>query len=141
MFRFPLPSKLLWLIGGMMMFIGMGMIGNTVLFVSNSLTTKGRVVALHWQYVTGSDASRPVIEFVSEKENTIRFSPNISSNPPMYDIGEIVEVIYDPQNPQNANIDQFLILWLSPLTIFLVGVGMVTLGVVIPMWILPLLSS
>ncbi len=76
---------------------------------------------------------RPEIRFKTHAGRTIDFIAPIATRPSRYAIGDPVEVIYDPANPQAAQINSFLYLWFF--TLMLVGfglffVGMGVLGVV-----------
>lgn len=72
-----------------------------------------------------------VVEFRTADGEAIRFEDGTGSNPPAYRVGDAVEVLYDPQTPQSAMIDSW-VLWL-PSTIvmgfggFLAVIGGLTL--------------
>jgi hypothetical protein len=53
----------------------------------------------------------PIVEFISKDNKKIRFVSSVSSNSPSYNVGEKVNVYYDPMTPQNAQIDSFLERW------------------------------
>jgi len=46
----------------------------------------------------------PVIKFVTSTGQTIQFTSSDSQNPPAYQIGDPVDVLYDPQNPNHAEL-------------------------------------
>jgi len=46
----------------------------------------------------------PIIKFVTSTGQAIQFTTPGSQNPPAYQIGDPVDVLYDPQNPNNAEI-------------------------------------
>ncbi len=52
-----------------------------------------------------------VVEFRTADGEAIRFEDSTGSNPPAYRVGDAVEVLYDPQTPQSAMIDSW-VLWL-----------------------------
>jgi Protein of unknown function (DUF3592) len=56
---------------------------------------------------------RPVVEFARPASPPVRFT-GLGSNPPAYRIGEHVGVRYDPDNPQDARIDQYWQIWFLP---------------------------
>jgi hypothetical protein len=58
----------------------------------------------------------PVIEFVAGGQ-TFTFESGNASDPPAYDVGEKVRVLYDPANPETAQIDSFFERWLFPIII------------------------
>lgn len=57
----------------------------------------------------------PVIEFTASDSQTYTFDSQNSSYPPAYEVGEEVSVLYDPQNPQTAQINKWTERWLMPL--------------------------
>jgi hypothetical protein len=82
-------------------------------------TTTGTVVRLE-----ESDSSEggccvysPVIEFVANNDLTYSFEGDTASDPPAYDVGEEVSVLYDPTNPDTAQINKWSERWLFPLII------------------------
>lgn len=57
---------------------------------------------------------RPVVEFVLPSSAPVRFTGSLGSNPPAFRIGEHVRVRYNPDNPQDAGIDQYWQTWFLP---------------------------
>jgi hypothetical protein len=92
--------------------------------------TTGRVI----QMIRGSQSSnrpsravRPVVEFtVSTKHATtkqkFRFEGAVASWPPRYKVGDRAKVLYDPQNPQEATLDDGDSSWIAPAV--LSGIGL-----------------
>jgi hypothetical protein len=56
----------------------------------------------------------PVIEF-SANDQTFTFEGDNASDPPAYDVGEEVSVIYDPADPNTAQINKWTERWLMPI--------------------------
>lgn len=79
------------------------------------LRAEGKVVAL--EYVDDSDGSgtyKPVVTFTADGKK-LRFKEKFSSNPPAYEQGEDVTVLYDPAHPEGtATIDKGLWNWALP---------------------------
>lgn len=81
-------------------------------------TTTGRVVRLE----ESSDGDggccvySPVIEFEANGQ-TYSFESDNASYPPAYDVGEEVNVIYHPSDPDTAQINKFSERWLFPIII------------------------
>ncbi len=57
----------------------------------------------------------PVVEFVATNDQTYTFESENASDPPAYDIGERVEVLYDPNDPNTAQINKYSERWLMPI--------------------------
>ena len=82
----------------------------------NGKTTTGVVVRLDEQ----SDAEGgcctyvPIVEFQAEGK-TYSFDGNTASDPPQYDVNENVPVLYNPSDPNTAQINKFSDRWLMPI--------------------------
>jgi hypothetical protein len=93
--------------------------------------TMGTVVELTDSWSTDDEGRRtksvyPVVEFPAEGGRTVKFRGSTGSNPPSYQQGQLVSVIYDRKNPDDAQIADFEQFWLGPV---LIGVfGLVFLG-------------
>ena len=71
---------------------------------------------------------RPVIHFKAANGRTIKFMANFSSRPAPFQIGEQVEVIYDPNQPQKASINRFLYRWFAVMMCFSFGIFLLLMG-------------
>ena len=65
----------------------------------------------------------PKIEFETAKGEGVTVILNSGANPPEFEVGRRVILLYDPQKPTHAEIDNFWSLWF--LTILLSGIGAV----------------
>jgi hypothetical protein len=84
----------------------------------NGETTTGIVIEL--EESTDSDNSccvySPVIEFDANGQ-TYTFESDNASYPPEYEVGEEVRVLYNPSNPNNAQINKASERWLMPVLV------------------------
>ena len=80
---------------------------------THGITASGTVVQL--EEVTDSDGTgyRPLIEF-KVNDQTYIFKGIYASNPPRYNVGDQVNIRYDPANPGVAQIDSYFERWLIP---------------------------
>ncbi len=70
----------------------------------------------------------PVVSFkVNEHDYT--FTSNSGSNPPQYQQGQSVDVMYDPQNPLNADINSGSTQWFGVIIFAVLGVSFAGFGV------------
>lgn len=69
---------------------------------------------------------RPEIRFKTHAGRTIDFIAPIATRPSRYAIGDEVEVLYNPENPKDVQINSFLNLWFA--TLMLVGFGLFIAG-------------
>lgn len=117
--------------------IGLILAGVSISFLADAERAKGTVVALKWRSDSsdtshkkrGNDApaAYPVVEFTSADGTPRTFQSSMGSNPPSYDRGERVEVLYRADAPEDARINGFASLWLVPLIFG--GVGLVIAGI------------
>lgn len=102
-------------------------------FLKKAEITQGIVIQLLSSRSENSITYHPVIVFVTKTGNKISFASSVSSNPPSYNEGESVEVIYDSDNPNKAEINSFTSLYLGIIilgslgTIFFLGGFMIIL--------------
>lgn len=54
--------------------------------------------------VVDLDRGTPVVSYVTARGDTTTFWSMVSSNPPTYRVGEVVDVLYDPARPREAEI-------------------------------------
>jgi hypothetical protein len=85
---------------------------------NEGLTTTGTVVRLEESNSSegGCCVYSPVIEFKANGQ-THSFEGDNASDPPAYEVGEVVNVIYDPSNPSTAQINTWSERWLFPIII------------------------
>jgi hypothetical protein len=81
-------------------------------------TTTGTVLLLEESNDSegGCCVYSPVIEFNANGQ-TYSFESNNASYPPAYEVGEQVSVLYDPANPDTAQINKWTERWLFPIII------------------------
>lgn len=98
---------------------GLVLAGASASFLSDAKRTRGSVVSLEWREDDhGEDrtpVAYPVVEFTSADGMPRRFQSSTGSNPPSYEKGERVEVLYRADSPKDARINGFASLWLLPL--------------------------
>ncbi|MBZ5486802.1 DUF3592 domain-containing protein [Halomonas aquamarina] len=76
-------------------------------FYDQAVSAEGTVIELVERRSEDSITYRPVVEFVTGDGTQVEFTSRVGSNPPGYAIGERVEVLFDPDNPNNARLDGF----------------------------------
>ncbi|MBD1900248.1 DUF3592 domain-containing protein [Trichocoleus sp. DQ-A3] len=96
-------------------------------FIKSSSSTTGTIINLKLQVSRKSRAYFPVFQFQTPNGETIKVESNMGSNPPGYEIGQSVPIIYSPNNPSEAEINSFWSLWFA--AIFLLGMGGLFAGI------------
>jgi len=83
---------------------------------TNGERTSGTVVRLNEQDDAdgGCCTYVPVVEFEAGGR-TYSFEGDTASDPPQYDVNENVPVLYDPSDPNTAQINKFSERWLMPI--------------------------
>ena len=83
----------------------------THLFIQSAIHAKGIIVELEQRRSDeGSTVYSPVCTFTDVQGNTHKVSISIYSNPAIVGVGDEIEVLYDPDNPQKVRINRFLYL-------------------------------
>ena len=77
--------------------------------------------------------SYPVVEFVTGREQVVRYQPPKGSNPPDFRIGGPLSILYDPANPQHVVLDTWDELWKEG--VILVAVGLVLTIIVVVVYL------
>ena len=109
-----MKSKLIFIhilfivIGSVLLYFSHSLYISTHEFISTSKTKIGTVTEL-----SGSDVYYPHISFETENDKNINFRSSVGTNPPSYSVGDSVEILYDPKNPQNAQIKSFVSQWMG----------------------------
>ena len=100
-------------------------------FVHVSGTVVGNSYASVFNDGNESGVYLPVIEFVTLNERKTRFTDQVGSLPPDYEIGASVEIIYNPENPSVARINSWKRLWLVPVLLIAAGALPISAGIII----------
>ncbi|MEU3994042.1 DUF3592 domain-containing protein [Streptomyces platensis] len=118
--------------GAMFLVLGLVLAGVSASFLSDAKRTRGSVVALEWREDDHGEirtpVAYPVVEFTSADGMPRRFQSSTGSNPPSYEKGDRVEVLYRAGSPADARINGFASLWLLPLVFGGTGLAMLVGG-------------
>ena len=110
------------LAGGFWVFLTLG-------FMQDAKVTEGQVIEL--RRGGNSDDSigyRPVVRFKDTGGQSHQFISNFSSNPPMFEPGDWVQVAYSKSNPSSAQVKEFWPLWLGPIIFGFIGLIFFSIG-------------
>lgn len=129
------PDSFLIIFGSIFSLVGIGRLtgsfynyNQTQRFISSSVSTSGIVSELRASVSDGSRVYYPTIQFKNQQGETIETELNIGSNPPEYTVGEQVTILYDPNNPQDANTNSFLSLYFVAVVLLGLGGTFTTVG-------------
>ena len=82
--------------------IGSGLTYQQRAFERQGIQTQGEVTSLAQSCDEDGCTYSPVVRFKTQSGETVSFESSYSSSPPAYNVGESVEVIYSPENPEKA---------------------------------------
>jgi hypothetical protein len=96
-------------------------------FIAGSEEADGTVIDLKESYDSQDDTTvyYPIVRFTTAEGRTVEFESNVSSS---HDVGDRVEVLYDPDDPTDARLSGFFNLWFGSLAFGAVGIGFVAIG-------------
>lgn len=114
---------------------------HTRVFLDKAREAAGEVVALEEEPAMEAGDSRtyrPVVSYATGSGQRVRFSSMAHSNPPEYELGASVRVLYDPERPHEARIRSFTELWMPLLLLGGLGGIFTALGAAILLGYIPL---
>jgi hypothetical protein len=89
--------------------------------MQSRVATTGTVVELTRQNTTRGYILCPVVEFTIPSGEKIKFTSEFGSRPASHTVGQSVAVRYDPADPQKAEVESTMSLWLVPLIMGFMG--------------------
>jgi hypothetical protein len=111
--------------GGILLCVALILAIKTAHFVFGAAHAPGDVLSL----VPGPKAGvAPHVRFTAASGSAVEFTSAVASSPPSHRVGEQVMVLYDPANPQHAEIEGFFTLWSPPVAFGAVGLVVLVLG-------------
>ena len=91
-------------------------------YIEKAVRTHGTIVSQKSSTSDGSTTYAPIVEFTPYKSETIRFTSDISSSSPSWNVGDRVFVFYDPQNSSDAMMDRGWFSYFFQLILGFIGV-------------------
>ncbi|MFC1653368.1 DUF3592 domain-containing protein [Patescibacteria group bacterium] len=113
-------------LGIVILLLGGYLLNDTQSFLKETESTVGYVV----ENIRDEDAYKPVIVYETSDGRNLEFSPNISANPPQYDVNESVEVIYKADDPYQVRINTPANIYNTPGIAFFVGGLFFVIGII-----------
>ena len=115
-------------VGGLMMLVGVSLLIRTRLFLGKAQTTKGTVMQMVYSHSSeGGGGYAPVYQFTTSDGQSIMKKDSLSSNPPRFEVGQELDVLYLADKPEKARINKWMNLYFLP-TLFW-GMGLIFAGV------------
>ncbi len=127
------------LVGMLLVAIAIFLFIRTRIFLSTAKQVKGTVVRMVYSHSSeGGGGYSPVYQFRTIEGQIIEAGDSMSSNPPMFHEGQVIDVLYDPANPQKARIKKWMSLYF--VSVLLGGMGLVFGGVGVVMLVFKLID-
>jgi hypothetical protein len=114
--------------GAALFLVGLGFAIQNWSFLRHAEAADGTVtdVVLVHDYQDRSDTYRPVFTFKTRDGATYRVQSEAGSAPSHFQVGQQVDVIFDPKTPDAAQINSIGQLWIFPLVF--IGIGATAFG-------------
>jgi hypothetical protein len=105
---------------------------HTERFVAGAERATGTVIDLSRETDSeGTVTFNPVVRFTTADGRTVQFVSSSGSSSPA-EVGDSVDVLYDPDDPRDAQLSGFFDLWLFPLVFGGLGIAFTTVGLFAP---------
>ena len=103
-------------------------------FVRSAARTEGRVIQIEERKAEYGKVYAPIFAFrdATGAEHTVQ--SHTVSNPPEYQVGDTVGVLYPPSSPEDAETDTFFSNWGTPLITGLLAAFYMPLGLLMWHW-------
>lgn len=142
-------KKVLKILGGVFLSIGLILMAvsfliyhSTASFRREAASATGTVIDLTLERSGGTDGASvyyPVVEFSTEKGETIRFRGSSGSSPPAFSKGQTVTVRFRSEDPYRARIESFPSMWLGTLITGFIGLPFAITGLI--MLLIPIFKA
>jgi hypothetical protein len=108
----------------------------TRLFIRTAQQAKGTVIEMVYRRKSTRSGGKgggylPVYQFRTLDGKKITAKDSLSSNPPRFQVGQEVDVLYNPHNPHDARINQWMNLYFVPVLLGGLGLLFGSIGVII----------
>lgn len=118
-FRIARYASIFFIVIGIGLLIGAAVsFQKTHTLIQQGITTEGTVLKLNREIDSEGDVFYyPLISFVTEAGQEIRFESKLGSGSPDYTEGQTVAILYTPEKPTDARINDFQNLYFLPLVL------------------------
>ena len=96
-------------------------------FIKTASTVEGTVIEIRQKISKKSITYFPVFKYQTHQGKIVHIESSVGTNPPNYGVGAKVNVIYDPNDPNQAEINSFWSVWL--LTVVFGALGSLFTGI------------
>lgn len=118
-------------VGFFMIALGAFFYFRTKSFSEKAQEVKGTVTELAYDSDSEGSGYYTIFQFTTTSGQVIEKSGNIRSNPPAHQVGEVIDILYDPANPNDARIKKTSSLYFVPMLLSGMGIVFFCLGIFI----------
>ncbi|MBL8063675.1 MAG: DUF3592 domain-containing protein [Anaerolineales bacterium] len=115
------------LVGLLLVAIAVFIFVRTRSFIASSQEVKGTILRNVYRSSSDGGGYAPVFGFTTIDGRRVEVQDMLQSNPPQFREGEVVNILYDPQEPGRARIKKWSNLYFVPL--LLSGMGLIFGGI------------
>ncbi|MBI5654730.1 DUF3592 domain-containing protein [Candidatus Uhrbacteria bacterium] len=123
---------------GIVALVGTGYwINHELSFINRSQKSQGMVLEMVRRVSTSkksADTFAPRIKFTLPDGSSQEFTSTLSSSWKFYRVGQKVDVLYDPAQPDTAEINSFFALWVGPCILGFLGLTFSSIGIGSVVW-------
>jgi len=108
-------------IGGLLLAIAAFVFFREQAFLGRAQTVTGTVSDFDVSNSEDSNSYCPVIDFRTRNGESVEYHANVCSAPPAFDIGDKVEVVYDPEDIRHVQMNGFWSKYVGPVVLAAIG--------------------
>lgn len=121
--------RLFFAVGVVALLVSAGVLVWTIQFVARAERATGTVTEVVRETDSeGDDVFYPVVRFTTPEGAEIEFKSSSGSAPASHSEGDQVDVLYDPDDPDDARLSGFFDLWLFPIVGLALGAGFIAVS-------------
>jgi hypothetical protein len=121
-----IEGRILLAFGLLFLLVGLVLLARAIAFQREAISGSGSVVELRVTASMDGPMTSPIVEFQTPEGTTFRCEGTATSPAPR--LGEMVPIIYRPDDPQHARINTFVQRWLFPSVFTPLGLLLVLAG-------------
>lgn len=120
--------------GGLLLYLTCLTYLSTAEFLRQAVITRGEVIGYEEKMEKHKDGDinkvyRPIIKFQAQGGQIIEVKPLGGDNEKYYKVGEMIKLAYNPNNPTDFKVYDFVNLWIGPVFLGFCAVNILIIGV------------
>jgi len=109
-----IAGAILGFVGSILVVLALFFLVRTRLFISRSQQVKGTVTQMVFTDDAEGGGYSPMFRFRTLEGQEVEVTESLITNPPQFKVGQIVDVLYDTNNPKKARIKKGFNLYFVP---------------------------